>query len=186
MHYKQIIPDNIKEGVWDEATCVRRQGGFDIDKSNLPADMQYLPKGAPVYLTDEGKVKLIKTIKAYEHISGGVTSMKVYKGSAAIVGDSILGTTITEIDKSNANYDVIKTKAATPPAPVNKDESLFFAGGTDAEEGCIGLVYATVKLDDFPACSVTIQAYEIEEDTLPFSLTRNIKTALTSRHAFKL
>ena len=38
-------PTNIKEALWWEEMCVRRQGGYDLDTSNLPAGFRWLAKG---------------------------------------------------------------------------------------------------------------------------------------------
>ena len=67
MIYKETIPSNIPEGVWDEKSCVRRQSGFTIDQSKLPATLKWLSKGAPLALNSSGKVVLCKTAKVYEN-----------------------------------------------------------------------------------------------------------------------
>ena len=87
MEYREINPTSIQEGVWNEKTCVRRTAGFDIDKTNLPADMKYLPKGAVLALDSDGlKVVLVKTAKATASAISGATSLKVAKGHALVVG----------------------------------------------------------------------------------------------------
>ena len=30
-------PEDIKEALWLEEQCLRRQGGYDLDRKNLPA-----------------------------------------------------------------------------------------------------------------------------------------------------
>lgn len=174
-------PNLIQEGVWDEKSCVCRVAGFDIDKTNLPADMKYLPKGASMALNSTGlKAILVKTAEVYEAAASGATAIKVKKNNALLVNETIGGNKITAIDKSNADYDVL-TVAATSKA-ITVGTVLADANATKV----IGLNYATVKLDSFPSCTPTIQAYEIEEDTLPYPVNADIKTALTVRHDWKL
>lgn len=181
MEYKETFPTSIKEGVWNEKTCVRRTAGFDVDKTNIPAGMKYLPKGAPLALDVTGlKVVLVKTAKTTAQAASGATSVKVAKGHAFVVGDTVAGSTISKIDASHAEYDVLTVSALGAEVA---------AGAVVADanaENVIGLNYATVKLDSYPSCTPTIQAYEIEEDTLPYPVNDVIKTALTSRHDWRI
>lgn len=177
MEYKEITPSNLKEGVWNEKTCIRRTAGFDIDKTNLPADMKYLPKGAVLALDANGeKVVLVKGAKVYEAAESEATTVKIEKDNAIIVGDVIGGITVSAIDKSADAYDVITVSALSNALAAGA--VLVDANGAKA----IGLNYATVKLDSYPSCTPTIQAYEIQEDSLPYAINDDIKEALTSRH----
>lgn len=180
MEYKEITPTSIQEGVWNEKTCVRRTAGFDIDKTNLPSDMKYLPKGAALALDSTGlKVVLVKTAKVTENAASGATSMKVGKNHALIVGDVIGGSAISAIAQGT-DYDTLTVEALG--ADVNAGSVVSDANGAKT----IGLNYATVKLDAYPSCTPTIQAYEIEEDTLPYPVNDEIKAALTCRHDWKI
>lgn len=179
MEYKVINPTTIQEGVWNEKTCVRRQAGFDIDKTNLPADMKYLPKGAVLALGSGLKVVLVKTAKVNADAAQSATTLKVEKGHALVVGDTIAGSAISKI-VAGTEFDTL-TIAALGTA-VKTGDVVADANATKA----IGLNYATVKLDDMPSCTVTVQAYEIEEDTLPYPVNNDIKEALTSRHDWRI
>lgn len=180
MEYKETNPTSIQEGVWNEKTCIRRTAGFDIDKTNLPADMKYLPKGAVLALDSTGlKVVLVKTAKATASAESGATSLKVAKRHALVVGDVVAGGTISKIAVGD-EFDTLTVSAIS--------ESVA-EGGVVADangEKAIGLNYATVKLDSNPSCTPTIQAYEIEEDTLPYPVNDKIKAALTSRHDWRI
>lgn len=181
MFYKSNKAVLSKEGAWDEKSCVRRIGGFDIDKSVLPDGMKYLPKGAVMTFDSvTGKVKLIKTAKVYAKAESGATTIKVYKEHALKVGDIVAGVAISAIDSSNANYDELTV--ASTKAVINKDAVIDDGNA----EKVIGLNYVTVSLDDNPTCTVTLQAYEIQEETLPYYVNDAIKEALTCRHAWKL
>lgn len=180
MEYKEIYPTSIQEGVWNEKTCIRRTAGFDIDKANLPADMKYLPKGAVLALDATGlKVVLVKTAKATTEAASGATTLNVAKGHALVVGDVIAGSAISEI-VAGTEFDTLTVAALSETVA---------AGAVVADangEKAIGLNYATVKIDSNPSCTPTIQAYEIEEDTLPYPVNDVIKTALTSRHDWRI
>jgi hypothetical protein len=180
MIYKETIPSNIPEGVWDEKSCVRRQSGFTIDQSKLPATLKWLSKGAPLALNSNGKVVLCKTAKVYENATKSATEIKVDKNHNFMVGDTIAGSAISAIDSSNENFDKFTIAALAEKA----DKGAVLDDGNASN--VVGLNYATVELDGMQSCTPTLQAYEIEEDTLPYYLNDAIKTALTSRHAFKL
>lgn len=180
MEYREITPTSIQEGVWNEKTCIRRTAGFDIDKTNLPADMKYLPKGAVLALDVTGlKVVLVKTAKATAAAASGATSLKVAKGHALVVGDIVAGGTISKI-AVGTEFDTLTLSATN--VEVKENDVVADANGAKA----IGLNYATVKLDANPSCTPTIQAYEIEEDSLPYPVNEEIKAALTSRHDWRI
>ena len=180
MEYRETNSNVIQEGVWDEKSCVRRQGGYDIDKANLPADLMYLPKGAVMaFNAENGKVKVVKTAKVYEKATTG-TSLKVGKDNIVVAGDKLGNLTVSAVDRTNAAYDVLTV--STISETLNVGDVLADANA----EKAIGLNYATVKIDSNPSCTPTVQAYEIEEDKLPYPVNAAIKEALTVRHAFKI
>lgn len=180
MYYKTTPPSDIQEGKWDEKSCVRRQSGFVIDETGLPATLKWLPKGAPLALAADGKVAVCKTAKVYEAAAKSATEIKVAKGHLFATGDSIGGSAISAIDTSAADYDKLTVAALSAKAEAGS----VLDDGNAAK--VIGLNYATVELDGQQGCTPTLQAYEIEEDTLPYPLSDAIKTALTSRHAFRI
>ncbi len=180
MYYKETLPTNIQEGNWDEKTCVRRQSGFVVDETGLPSTLKWLPKGAPLAYASDGKVTVCKTAKAYEAAAKSATALKVNKGHLFAVGDTIGGSAISAIDSSNADYDLLTVAALAEKAEAGS----VLDDGTASK--VIGLNYATVELDGQQGCTPTVQAYEIEEDSLPYPLNDAIKAALTSRHAFKV
>ena len=180
MEYKVTNSNVIQEGVWDEKSCVRLQGGYDIDKANLPADLMYLPKGAVMaFNAENGKVKVVKTAKVYEKATTG-TSLKVGKDNIVVAGDKLGNLTVSAVDRTNAAYDALTVSTISETLNI---------GDVIADENAaksIGLNYATVKIDSNPTCTPTVQAYEIEEGSLPYPVNAAIKDALTVRHAFKL
>lgn len=181
MFYKQTNPTLEKEGVWDEKSCVRRIGGYDLDKSNLPTDLKYILKGAALAFDKAtGNVKLVKTAKVYAQASTSDTSIKIEKGGAVKVGDKLNGSTVTAIDKASADYDLLTVDTIAETLKVGD----VITDGNEAN--VIGLNYYSKKIEDFTSVTVTLQAYEIQEETLPYPVNDAIKTALTVRHAWKI
>lgn len=180
MFYKDQAAKIVKEGKWDEKSCFRRVGGYDIDKSNLPKDMEYMPKGAVLAFNKEnGKAMLVKTAIVYEDANKAAESVKIAKGHNYVVGDKVNGSTISKIEVGE-NYDTFTVSALEAALKANTVVSNVTGLLV------LGFNYATVRLDDMPTCTPTLQAWEIEEDSLPFPINDEIKEALTVRHAFKI
>jgi len=181
MFYESTKPDVLTEGKWDEESCRRRIGGYDFTKSSFSTDeTKWLPKGAPLALdATTGNAVLIKTAVAYEAANASATSLKVAKGHLLEVGDVINGSAISKIT-SATGYDTLTVAALS--AAVEKDEVVDTLG----TKKVLGLNYASVKMRGQVTVTPTLQAYEIEEDTLPYPLSEAIKAGLTDRHAFKL
>lgn len=184
MYYKNSASEKIQEGLWWEESCVRRQGGYDLDKTNLPSTLRYFPKGAVLaFVSSSGKAKLVKTFKVYENAAQNATTLKVedpYKLAAA--NDVIAGKTVSAVSWADgvATLTIAALAGALTKGDVVADAQ---ASGT-----LLGLNYATVDLrdNDYPSVTPTLQAYEIEEDTLPFPVNSTIKTGLGDRHQFKI
>ena len=116
MEFQEKNATLIKEGKWDEKSCVRRQGGYDLDKTGLPSDLKYLPKGAALaYIaatsSATAKVKLCKTAVVQDDAASAATTLKVEKGHFFKVGDSIAGKAISAISTSNDDYDSLTVAA---------------------------------------------------------------------------
>lgn len=179
MYHNSANPTLIGEANWNERTCVRRQGGFMIDKDSLPVGMKVLPKGAVLAIdASTSKAVFVKTAVAQADAASSATSLKVKKGHDLVVGDKIAGSTISAINTSNASYDTLTVGALS--ASVSADDVL----NSDLGDGIVGLNYAPVVIDEAPSCTVTLQAYDIDESTLPYAINAAIKSGLTSRHSF--
>lgn len=180
MYYKETTPQNLPDGLWDEHSCVRRQGGYDLDKENLPASLKWLLKGAPLaFVSATGKVKLVKTAKVVAAAAKSDTTLKIEDNGLFAVGEKIAGSTISAIEVA----DGVATLTVSALGAAVKIGDVVDDGNADA---VIGLNYAAVKIEGEPSCTPTLQAYEIEETSLPYPVNAAIKTALTSRHAFKI
>jgi hypothetical protein len=177
MYYNDTQALGIQEGHWNERTCVRREGGFSLIVSNLPKALVQLAKGAIVSISKEG-AKLLKSAKVYEAAAKGATTVKVEKNHALIVGDVIAKATISAIEEGES-YDTLTVDALAAAVKV---------GDVIAEsiDGVLAFNYATVPVKGTPDIAVTVQAYDIDEASLPYPINDEIKAALTSRHAFKI
>lgn len=190
MYFEEKTPTAIKEGVWNEKTCIRRTAGWNIYTGNL-GSMEWLPKGslmAVMAVNNLLQAVLVKSGIVHESLISG-TSLKVKKGHNFIAGDKIAGlNTITAITPGSDSdpYDTFTITSASFTAgdvilslPVNSDNPEVFDNVLK-----IGLNYAPVRIKGAPTCVITLQAYEIKEATLPWPINAAIKKALTSRHDF--
>lgn len=175
--------DSQQGAMWDVKSCVRSIAGLNFDKTCLPDGVEFLPKGVVLAskLTAAGYVAvLVKTATVAANAAKDATTLNVAKGHALKVGDKIAGSTISAIDKSNTDYDALTITALGKA--VTKDTVL----NDDNVDNILGLNYARTKMDAYPSVTYTVQAYEIDESTLPFPINDTIKEKLTSRHHFAL
>lgn len=175
--------DSQQGAMWDVKSCVRSIAGLNFDKTCLPDGVEFLPKGVVLAskLTAAGYVAvLVKTVTVAANAAKDATTLNVAKGHALKVGDKIAGSTISAIDTSNAEYDVLTITALGKA--VTKDTVL----NDDNVDNILGFNYARTKMDAYPSVTYTVQAYEIDESTLPFPINDTIKEKLTSRHHFAL
>ena len=183
MYMHKNMATGIKEGLWWEETCVRRQAGYDLDTSNLPATLRWFPKGAVLaFVAATGKAILVKTAEVYENAAQNATTLKVKDNGLFAVGDTIAGSTISAVNVADgvATLTISSLGSNVTAGDVVADGN---ASGT-----LLGLNYATVDLrdNDYPSVTPTLQAYEIEEDSLPFPINATIKQGLGDRHQFKI
>ena len=176
-------PTNLKEGLWWEEHCIRRQGGYDLDITNLPAGTRWLTKGTLLELnTENGKAQVVKSAKVTANAAANATSLLIEYNPLIKVGDTVAGSEISAISTSDGVSTL--TVAALADA-VSKNDIV-----TTATSGSIilGLLYETIDLldNDFPSVSVTLQAFEIEEDTLPQPINATMKGWLGPLHQFKI
>jgi len=176
-------PANIKEALWWEETCIRRQGGYDLDTSNLPADFRWLPKGTVLaFNATNGKAYVVKSAKVYANAAKDATTLKIEENALIKVGDKLAGSTISAIETA----DGVSTLTVSALAKaVTKDTVV---DSIEAGTKLLGLAYETTDLRDvdFPQVTPTLQAFEIEEDSMPFPVSDAIKEGLGALHQFKI
>ena len=162
---------------------MRRQGGYDLDTASLPTGMRWFPKGAVLaFDATTGKAKMVKTAKVYANAAANATSLKIVDNGIFAVGDKIAGSTISAISVADG---VATLTVSALAAKADKDTIVADDG---AKGTLLGLNYANVDLrdNDYPSVTPTLQAYEIEEDSLPYPVNDDIKKGLGDRHQFKI
>lgn len=175
---KKTKPTDIKEAVWWEEYCIRRQGGYDLDQSNLPRELKWLPKGTVLKLSATGgNAVAVKTATVTEKAAQGATTLKIATGSLVQVGDTIGGAKVTAITTGDT-YDTLTVEALADAI-----EAKTVISDYDAEnDTLLGFSYDTLDLDSeasIPA-TPTLQVMEVDEETLPYPINADIKTGLNA------
>jgi len=179
MYRKETTLEQIPQAVWDVESTVRCVAGANLDTSSMPDGSKRVLKGTPLMFDKTtGEAKVVKTAKVVAAADAEATSLSVAKGSIFKVGDTIAGSKITAIDSSAEDKDVLTVEALSEA--VAKDTVVDDGNG----KSVVGMNYATAKMEDFIFFFKQKTAYEIQEDTLPYPLSDDIKTALTCRHHF--
>lgn len=188
MFFHKSTADNIKEAMWWEEHCIRRQGGYDLDKSNLPTDFRWLAKGTVLkFDATTGKAKVLKSAKVVEDAASGATSIKVEHTGLLQIGDTLGGNTITAIT-TEGNTDTLTVEATTADLK-NGDVISEYDKENDI---LLGLAYETNDLrdNDNPFVTPTLEAVEIEKDSLPIPVNDDIIAGLNKpgygKHLFRI
>ena len=176
MFLKKTKPTEIKEATWWEEHCIRRQGGYDFDATNLHASIKWVAKGTPLKLTIDGNATVIKTAQVTEKAAKGATTIKVASGSLLKVGDTIAGVKISAITVGDG-VDTLTVAAI-------EDE---IAKGTvisdyTKDDTVLGLSYDTFEIDADAQqmATPTLQVLEVEKDSLPYPLSDEIVAAINA------
>lgn len=188
MFFHKNTSTDIKEGAWWEEHCIRRQGGYDFDKSNLPTDFRWLAKGTTLkFDKSTGKAQVLKSAKLAADAATGATEIKVEDTGILKVGDTLGGNAITAITTADgvATLTVAATAAELKAGDViseyDKDNDVL-----------LGLAYETNDLrdNDNPFVTPTLEAVEIEKDSLPVPVNDDIIEGLNKpgygKHLFRI
>ena len=178
MYLKKTVPTDIKEALWWEEECVRRQGGYDLDQSNLPSALKWLPKGTVVKLGTGGKAVVIKSAKVTEKATTGTKTVKLAAGSLYKEGDTIGGKKISSIAKTKTLDTVTLSTALDSDIEANT----VITDYNKATDILLGFTYATKELDPEASQMVepTVQVMEVEESSLPYPINEDIKLGLNA------
>lgn len=171
-------PEDIKEAIWLEEQCLRRQGGYDLDRSNLPATLKFVAKGTVLRLVTGGKAQVVKTAKVTEKASKSATTLKIASGSLFKVGDKIAGATISEIASSDG-VDTLTVSALDNAVDANAIVSDY----DKTKDVLLGFSYDTLDIRDQEssiAATPTLQVMEVEEDSLPYPINEDIKLGINA------
>lgn len=171
-------PEDIQEAVWLEEQCLRRQGGYMLDRTNLPSSLKWLPKGATLKLSGDGKGNaiVVKTAKVAEKAEKQATTLKIASGSLFKVGDKIAGATISAITSADG-VDTLTVSALANEAA----EGAVVSDFDKTKDIILGLSYDTLDLRDSESeipCTPTLQVMEVEEDSLPYPINDEIKEGI--------
>lgn len=172
---RTTIPEKIKEALWWEEQCVRREGGYDFDPSNLPDDAKWLPKGTVLkFVKETGKACVVKSTRVKENASKSATTLKIEKDSYFKVGDTIAGVTISNIVKGS-DYDTLTIGALTDALKVGDTVDDYKDGDI-----ILGLQYDTFPIErEFnQQVTPTLVVREVVESSLMYPISDKVKAAL--------
>lgn len=171
-------PEDIKEALWLEEQCLRRQGGYDLDRSNLPATLKFVAKGTVLRLVTGGKAQVVKTAKVTERAEKSATTLKIASGSLFKVGDKIAGATISAIASSDG-VDTLTVSALDNAV----EENAIVSDYDKTKDVLLGFSYDTLDIRDQEssiAATPTLQVMEVEEDSLPYPINEDIKLGINA------
>lgn len=171
-------PEDIKEALWLEEQCLRRQGGYDLDLTNLPATLKWVAKGTVLRLVNGGKAQVVKTAKVTERAEKSATTLKIASGSLFKVGDKIAGATISTIASSDG-VDTLTVSALDNAVAANAIVSDY----DKTKDVLLGFSYDTLDIRDKEAsiaATPTLQVMEVEEDSLPYPINEDIKLGINA------
>lgn len=171
-------PEDIKEALWLEEQCLRRQGGYDLDRTNLPATLKFVAKGTILRFVTGGKAQVVKTAKAVEKADKAATTLKVASGSLFQIGDKIAGATISAI-ASNGGVDTLTVSPLDNAVAANAIVSDY----DKTKDVLLGFSYDTLDIRDSDssiAATPTLQVMEVEEDSLPYPINDEIKAGINA------
>lgn len=192
IHFEAAPP--IEREVCDEQSLyLIKDGGMDLDMSNLPAK-GWLPELAPLYRNKEDRKAVVCVrVKVVEKAEIGATTIKIGKvpqldlvNAGTLLSDNTNVIVVKSVDKSNEGYDVItatsalkatlevgkvlpEAKGASDPKAKNVANFASFGWRNLAKENTVALVG---------------RAYSIIEDNLCIPFTEEDKAALTERFMF--
>ncbi len=172
-----LTPEPSIEERYDVSTGIRRRGPYRLDTTNLNVG-DVLPSFIPIAADLKYKTcKVVRNVKVVEAYASGGTSLKIQKGSYAysgmFLGNGTKGTTVSGVDKSNSDYDVLTISDFG--TSIAKNAVLFEAsevGGTTPKNVANSALYESRKVEDgINLVALLSAAREIEPDKLivPFS-----------------
>lgn len=171
-------PEDIKEALWLEEQCLRRQGGYDLDRTNLPATLKFVAKGTVLRLVTGGKAQVVKTAKVTERAEKSATTLKIASGSLFKVGDKIAGSTISAITSSDGVDTLTVSTLANEVA-----KNAIVSDYDKTKDVLLGFSYDTLDVRDQEssiAATPTLQVMEVEEDSLPYPINEDIKLGINA------
>ncbi|MFS0489895.1 hypothetical protein [Leadbetterella byssophila] len=186
MEFKQSPQSgNSYSHMWDVASMKTYDGGFLLDKATVPADLEYLPKGAflACNLTDR-KAKFVKTAVVHENVTAESTTLKIKKGhflkSTDVIGTGTKSVAVGTIDTSDSDYDSI-TIVANSLGALTAGAILqsYKEAGSNKEKLLPNAINPfDVKIDSEPTVSGMFRADGIVKSRLPQKVAADFESAL--------
>ena len=173
-------------------TVYRLSGGFNLDITNLSGVKDFPPCAPMAVDFKTRKAVPVVNVKVAEAYTNGAeaTTIKVEKNSLAYVGMFIgngsKGASVTAINKSNENYDVLTIEAAFG-ANVAKGVVLFEAAAVDGKNvknKANTLNYAWTKVEAGATVTAIGRAFEIKDSKLIAPVSEKDKENLGDRFMF--
>lgn len=180
-----LNPKEQTEERYDVQTGIRRRGSYILDVTNLAVGKR-LPSFAPIHADKANKkAYVVRNSSLYEAATATTTDYKVAKGTLAYVGMFIgngkKGATVTGVDTSGSEYDVI-TVDATLGVALSVGTVLFeatAAGGTVQKYIANSALYGSVLVEDgINNIALLRTAAEIEPEKLAIPFSENDKEEL--------
>lgn len=171
-------------------TAYRLSGGFNLILSNLNG-IKAIPPCAPLVVDYKARTATaVINVAVVSEISAGSTALAVKKGSLAYVGmhlgNGTNGGTVTAINKSNEDYDVL-TLAEGSTLVAKVDDVLFEAtatGGKTPKAQANALNYAWTKVEQGATVTAMGAVYEIKPSKLIAPISNKDKESLGARFLF--
>jgi hypothetical protein len=145
-------------------------GGFTLDTSNLAAGTEVLAGSVMGFDEATRKAKVLKVAVLHANAADDATTYQVKKGHPLQVGDYIgvvvggKAYAITEIDSTNADYDVLTVGTTLGVALTAADGVVLFQSSATGASACAygsgdpkGLLYEDVKAEDNTSCGVLLR-----------------------------
>lgn len=191
---KVIYPEaglEVEKELYPINTGYRLTGGFNLDIEGLPKG-KHVPVLCPLAIDFKKRMAyVVNNVRVYEKAEIGATTVKVAKGSFANAGISYMLSednyvTVSAVDTSNADYDVLTVSATTAAIEVNSvlTECAVAPSQATAKRSANFLNYARTKIEDGATVTALGQAYEIDEAELYIPLTEQDKQSLGDRFMF--
>lgn len=184
------VPPEIERELCDIESIYRpKDGGCDLNIDGLK-EGSVLPPFAPMFYDKSNhEAFLVKNVKVVEAANASATSVKIAKGSvidgAIKLSDGENVISVSKIDKSNEDYDVLTVSELTAALPAKKvlTEATSASDATPKRTANRAL-YTRTKVVKGQTVTLIAQAYSIMEDNLYMPFSDADKETLTSRFMF--
>ena len=180
-----ITPPDEQEERYDVSSGRRRIGAFVLNVNGLALD-SYVPSFTPICADLVAHTaQIVVNAKVVEAADSTATTVKIAKGSyvqtGTILGNGSYGGTVSAINKTNSDYDVITFSAAFGAA-LSVGDVLFTAKTTAGKTQAVvanSALYENHKVTSgINNVALLMKAFDIEPDKLVTPFSANDKANL--------